>query len=101
MEKSDSPLERAYRMLHGKKPAISGARLARQFLEELDEDTGLPHDLVRECIFYIVHAMTFKDSAECRDIVSYAEELSRKFFPEVAFHDEVHMDDIASAYLRS
>lgn len=101
MEKSESPLERAYRMLHGTKPAMSGACLARRFLEELDEHTELPHSLVRECIFYIVHAMTFKDSAECRDIVSYAEEHARKFFPEIAFHDEVHMDDIASAYLRS
>jgi len=64
----------------------------------LGDENWMPADLSKECLFSIVHAVSYPDDKTRINIVSYAEEKARGIFSELSNIDEVHMDQIEYYY---
>ncbi len=98
-EEIQNPLARAYFEIHQKKPYdIEEWQIAEQIIEVLDDHAWIDSDLAKECIYRIVHVLSYPDDETRKRIVLNAEEKARTVFPELANIDEVHMDQIEYAY---
>lgn len=98
IHRADSLVE-AYRLIHHKDPTgLREWEIARAVVEVIDNQTWVPDNLAKECVYMIVHAVDYPDDETRKDIVSFAEEKARRVFPELADIDEVHMDQIDFVY---
>ncbi len=95
----ENPLVQAYRLIHEKEPGnLEDWQIARSVVEVLDDPNWIFFDLAKECIYYIVHSISYPDDKTKMSIVLMAEEKARNVFPELSMADEIHMDQIEYAY---
>lgn len=98
-EKIKNPLVRAYFEIHGKEPYnLKEWQIAEQIVEVLDDANWVNQDLAKECVYQIVHVLSYPDDETRKDIILSAEEKARAVFPELANINEVHMDQIEYVY---
>lgn len=98
-EYQDEFLFDAYTMVHGKVPAgLQNWEISQQIVEVLDDEQWVPTDVARECVYRIVHQISYPDKESKQRIILMAEEAARTVFPELSDVDEVHMDQIERAY---
>lgn len=98
-EETKNPLSEAYFEIHQKEPYnMEEWQIAEQIIEVLDDTNWINQDLAKECIYRIVHILSYPDDETRKKIVLSAEEKARTVFPELANIDEVHMDQIEYIY---
>ena len=94
-----TPLEDAYLKIHEKEPqGLQDWEIAKQIVEVLDDPNWIDSDLAKECLYTIVHEISYPDEEIKKSIILMAEEKARNVFPELSGIDEVHMDQIEYAY---
>jgi hypothetical protein len=92
-------LQEAYREIRGAEPkGLSNWQIAEGIVEVLGDANWLSLDLAKECLYAIVHVISYPDRETQIRIVRLAEEESRSIFPELAGIDEVHMDQVEYCY---
>ncbi|MEK7606477.1 MAG: hypothetical protein AAB458_02710 [Patescibacteria group bacterium] len=86
-------------MVHGRVPTgLQNWEMAQQIVEVLGDENWVPADVARECIYCIVHHVTYPDKETKQSVTLMAEEAARSVFPELAGINEVHIDQIERAY---
>ncbi|MBU1159705.1 hypothetical protein KKD04_00795 [Patescibacteria group bacterium] len=96
---SENPLVQAYRLTHEKEPSgLEDWQIAKNIVEILDDANWISSGLAKECIYHIVHLISYPDNKTKMNIVMMAEEKARNVFPELSMADEVHMDQIEYVY---
>ena len=94
-----NPLAQAYLKIHNKEPeGLEEWQIAEGVVEVLDDQNWISPDLAKECVYRIVHAISYPDEKTKRNIILMAEEKARNVFLELSGIDEVHMDQIEHAY---
>ena len=94
-----SPLENAYLKIHEKESeGLEDWEIAKQIVEVLDDPNWIDPDLAKECLYSIVHEISYPDEETKKSVILMAEEKARNVFPELSEIDEVHMDQIEYAY---
>lgn len=95
----ENPLIQAYRLIHEKEPeGLEDWQIAQSIVEILDDSNWISSDLAKECVYRIVHSISYPDNETKMNIVLMAEEKARNVFPELSMVDEVHMDQIEYVY---
>lgn len=98
-EKIKNPLAKAYFEIHQKEPYnLEEWQIAERIVEVLDDTNWINKDLAKECIYHIVHVLSYPDEKTRKEIILNAEEKARIVFPELANINEVHMDQIEYVY---
>lgn len=99
-EKSSvNPLGQAYFLIYNKEPEkMEDWEIAQNIVEVLDDSQWVSSDLAKECIYRIVHLLSYPNDETKKKIILMAEEKSKGVFPELSNIDEVHMDQIEYAY---
>ncbi len=98
-QKNNGTLKKAYLSIHEKEPPeLQDWEMARQIVEVLDDPNWIDPALAKECIYLIVHKISYPDEKTKNNIILMAEEKARNVFPELYKVDEVHMDQIDYAY---
>jgi hypothetical protein len=92
-------LREAYGEVQGALPKdLSNWQIAEGIVEVLGDANWLSADLAKECLYAIVHVISYPDRETQIRIVGLAEEKASAIFPELAGIDEVHMDQIEWVY---
>ncbi len=98
-EKSNLFLSQAYKDIRGEEPiGLLDWQIAEGIVEVLDDANWLSPDLAKECLYTLVHVISYPDRETQIRIVRLAEEKARTIFPELRHIDEVHMDQIEYLY---
>lgn len=96
---AENPLAQAYLEIHNKEPeGLEDWQIAERIVEVLDDPNWISPDLAKECVYRIVHLVSYPDDKTRIKIVLMAEEKARNVFPELSNIDEVHMDQIEYVY---
>lgn len=94
-----TPLENAYLKIHEKEPlGLQDWEIAKQIVEVLDDPNWIDPDLAKECLYRIVHEISYPNEETKKSVISMAEEKARSIFLELSEVDEVHMDQIEYVY---
>lgn len=94
-----NPLDKAYTMIHGEGVGdLEDWQKAQRIIEVLGDSNWLPNDLSKECLYNIVHAVSYPDDNTRIKIILHAEEKARDIFQELSGIEEVHMDQIEYVY---
>jgi len=95
----ENPLIQAYLLIHGKSPQnLEDWQIAQRIVEVLDDPNWISPDLAKECVYRIIHTISYPDIETSKNIILMAEEKAKGVFPELSKIDEVHMDQVEYVY---
>lgn len=96
---SEKPLDKAYKLISGRDAdGLEDWQKAKMIIEVLGDKNWLPEDLSKECLYRIVHTISYPDKETKTKIILYAEDKAGDVFSELGGIDEVHMDQIDYIY---
>lgn len=94
-----NPLDKAYSLIRGKDVGdLKDWQKAQTVIEVLGDANWLPADLSKECLYNIVHTVSYPDKETKTRIILQAEGKAGDVFSELSSVDEVHMDQIEYVY---
>jgi hypothetical protein len=95
----ENPLIQAYLLIHGESPQnLEEWQIAQKIVEVLDDQNWISSDLAKECVYRIIHIISYPDIETSKNIILMAEEKAKGVFPELSKVDEVHMDQVEYVY---